>query len=77
MAETIQPRLSAHQYLDGAEFELEIKQIVGDIFLCEDIGRSDKNSGSLLIVGKEGLMMVGTQVWHSLWVSFPSILGVF
>jgi WD repeat-containing protein 35 len=61
MAETIQPRLSAHQYLDGAEFELEIKQIVGDIFLCEDIGKSDKNSGSLLIVGKEGLMMVGSQ----------------
>ena len=27
LAETIQPRLSAHQYLDGAEFELEIKQV--------------------------------------------------
>jgi len=29
---------TAQQYLDGAEFELEIKQIVGDIYLCEDVG---------------------------------------
>lgn len=55
MADSIQPRLPAAQYLDGAEFELEFKQIVGDIFLCEDVGKS------LIVIGKDGLLLVGKQ----------------
>ena len=55
LADSIQPRLPAQQYLDGAEFELEFKQIVGDIYLCEDVGKS------LIIIGKDGLIMIGKQ----------------
>ena len=43
------------QYLDGAEFELELKQIIGNIHLCEDVGKM------LVVIGSEGMLIVGVQ----------------
>ena len=34
-------------------------QIVGDIYLCEEIGK--QGSGTLIIIGREGLLVVGKQ----------------
>ena len=43
------------QYLDGAEFELELKQMIGNIHLCEDVGKM------LVVIGSEGMLIVGVQ----------------
>jgi hypothetical protein len=34
LTQLLQPRLPAHQYLDGSDFEMEIRQFVGTIILA-------------------------------------------
>ena len=53
-AAAITPRLPAAQYMDRAERENELKQVLGDILQCIDVGEAD-----VLIIGKEGTLLAG------------------
>jgi WD repeat-containing protein 35 len=53
-AAAITPRLPAAQYMDRAERENELKQVLGDILQCIDISEAD-----VLIIGKEGTLLAG------------------
>ena len=46
--------MTAKHYVDGAEYELELKQVLGTVFISEDIGPEHT-----LMVGQDGLFLVG------------------
>mmetsp|Transcript_29198 Transcript_29198/g.75160 ORF Transcript_29198/g.75160 Transcript_29198/m.75160 type:complete len:696 (-) Transcript_29198:28-2115(-) len=54
IAESIEPKLPADEYLDRGDYENELKQILGDIWEAHNLGRDD-----VLIIGREGLMLAG------------------
>ena len=56
-AEGITPRMSAKTFMAKGECEKEVKQVLGDIFLAEDIGHDD-----MIVVGRQGLLLAGTKV---------------
>ena len=59
MAEGMSPKMSAKVFLGRSEFENEMKQVLGDIFLAEDIGADD-----VVVMGRNGLLFAGPNVQH-------------
>ena len=54
LSEMINPKMTAELYLDSAEHESEIKQVIGDTYSAHDLSEDD-----ILIVGKIGLIISG------------------
>ena len=54
LSEMINPKMKAELYLDSAEHESEIKQVIGDTYSAHDLSEDD-----VLIVGKSGLLISG------------------
>lgn len=54
LAEMINPKMNADLYLDSAEHESEIKQVIGETFSAHNLSEDD-----ILIVGKIGLLISG------------------
>jgi len=54
LSEMINPKMTAELYLDSAEHESEIKQVIGDTYSAHDLSEDD-----ILIVGKIGLLISG------------------
>jgi hypothetical protein len=59
MAEGISPKLSAKVFIARGEFESEMKQVLGDVFLAEDIGADD-----IVVIGRQGILVAGPNVLH-------------
>jgi len=59
MAEGISPKMSAKVFMARGEFENELKQVLGDIYLAEDIGADD-----IIVMGRQGLLCAGPNVQH-------------
>ncbi|EKX46364.1 hypothetical protein GUITHDRAFT_70770 [Guillardia theta CCMP2712] len=53
LTESINPRLPAKKFLDGAEYELELRQILGAIYAAEDLG-----SDELVLLGTDGILVM-------------------
>ena len=51
--------MPAASYLDGADNENEIRQLIGDVFAAYDLSNED-----VLIVGRDGLLIAGPQAEH-------------
>jgi WD repeat-containing protein 35 len=61
IADKIKPHQSADLYMDKGDFENELKQVIGDMHVCHDLG----DDGDLIIVGNAGLLAVGPNVHHN------------
>ena len=59
MAEGISPKMSAKVFVARGEFENEMKQVLGDIYLAEDIGADD-----IVVMGRQGILVAGPNVAH-------------
>ncbi|EKX33180.1 hypothetical protein GUITHDRAFT_148120 [Guillardia theta CCMP2712] len=54
LAESIQPKMPAKDYISRGEAKNEIRQILGEIYTAEDIGNDD-----VIILGRDGLILAG------------------
>ncbi|KAJ1489544.1 hypothetical protein T484DRAFT_1937083 [Baffinella frigidus] len=54
IAEAIDPKLGAEEYMDRGDNENELKQVIGDIQGVHDIGADD-----VLVLGRDGLLFAG------------------
>ena len=54
VCEEIHPKKKAGEYLDGGEFENELKQVLGDTYGAYDLSESE-----VLIIGQQGLLLAG------------------
>jgi len=54
IAEGIEPKMAAEDYMDKEANENEIKQVIGDTY-----GAHDLNDDELIVLGKSGLMLAG------------------
>eukprot|EP00001_Collodictyon_triciliatum_P167534 29600_3 len=52
--EAIDPKLNAEEYMDRGDNENELKQVIGDVLNCHNIGADD-----VLILGRDGLLFAG------------------
>lgn len=71
VAEEIKPKKSADEYMDKGEFENELKQVLGDIRSCHDIGPDD-----VVIMGRDGVLLAGEHAinYEELFVAYVSLL---
>lgn len=54
IAEAIDPKLNGEEYMDRADNENELKQVIGDIQSAHNIGADD-----VLILGRSGMLFAG------------------
>lgn len=71
MADQIDPFMPGLEYMDRGDFENELKQVLGDIHCAYDIGED-----SVLIVGREGMLIAGSasKRFEKVFISFFSLL---
>ena len=55
LADSIEPRLPADQYMDSEDNQMELQQIVGTLRSAHDL----KNGEFLLVLGSTGMVLVG------------------
>lgn len=54
LAESIEPKMPAENYLDKEDFENELKQVLGDTYVSYDLGHQE----GLLVMGSSGILYV-------------------
>lgn len=71
VAEEIKPKRPADDYMDKGEFENELKQVLGDIRACHDIGDED-----VVIMGRDGVLLAGPHAinYEELFHAYLSLL---
>lgn len=71
MADQIDPFMPGLEYMDRGDFENELKQVLGDIHCAYDIGED-----SVLIVGREGMLIAGSasKRFEKVFIAFFSLL---
>ena len=70
IADLLEPKLPAKQYLDKGQYENEVSWMVGEIHIAEDLGDTD-----LLMIGSRGLLLVGANARdHELLATKFSVL---
>ena len=70
MCKKLDPMMTANKYLDGSDYENEIKQVIGETYAAFDIG-----DGSLIFFGRDGLLVAGSRIHqhHDLFVTYLSL----
>lgn len=71
MADQIDPFMPGLEYMDRGDFENELKQVLGDIHCAYDIG-----DDSVLIVGREGMLIAGSasKRFEKVFIAYFSLL---
>lgn len=71
MADQIDPFMPGLEYMDRGDFENELKQVLGDIHCAYDIGED-----SVLIVGREGMLIAGSasKRFEKVFIAYFSLL---
>ena len=54
IADKITPKMPAEDYMDKGDHENELKQILGDIHACHDLGPED-----VILIGRDGILIAG------------------
>ena len=54
LAERIEPKLTAAEYMDGGRYQKEFVQLVGEVHTCRDMTDDD-----VIFIGKEGVLLAG------------------
>ena len=54
LAEVISPKMPADEYMDKGEHENELKQVLGDLRACHDLGPDD-----IILIGRDGVLIAG------------------
>eukprot|EP01083_Nonionella_stella_P043058 116199_1 len=73
IADDINPCLKADEFLSNVDYENELKQILGDIYIGTDLDESN-----FVIVGSNGVLLVGkdSQKYESIICSYISLMGI-
>ena len=58
MADSIEPRLPAEQYMDAEDHQMELQQVIGNVRSSHDL----KGGEFLLVIGSTGMLLVGPKV---------------
>ena len=71
IAEAIEPFLSAEEYMDRSDNENELKQVIGDIHACYDIGED-----GVMITGRDGMIIAGVNAkdYEKIFTAYLSLL---
>lgn len=72
LAEQVEPRLAAAQYMDKEGLENELKQVLGETQSAHDLG-----DGELLVMGRHGILLVGREACarEAVIVSYCALMG--
>jgi WD repeat-containing protein 35 len=54
VAEQIKPKVDGEDYMDKGDFENELKQVLGDLRACHDLGDKD-----VIMMGQDGILLCG------------------
>lgn len=72
MAERISPQQAGDLFMDKGEFENELKQVIGDLRGCHDLG-----NGNIIVIGRDGILCAGVDMLQhdALLLSYLSLLA--
>ena len=72
MAERISPQQAGDLFMDKGEFENELKQVIGDLRGCHDLG-----NGNIIVLGRDGILCAGADMLQhdALLLAYLSLLS--
>jgi hypothetical protein len=73
-ADKVDPVMKAEKFKDRGEYENELRQVLGEIRIAQDIGIS----GDLVIIGSVGMLIVGRKLrkYDRITVVFGEVMGI-
>jgi hypothetical protein len=73
-ADKAEPMMKAAAYKDGGEYENELRQVLGEIRVAQDIGVG----GEIIIQGTEGMLIIGRRLrkYDRITVMFGEVTGM-
>jgi hypothetical protein len=72
LAERISPQQAGDLFMDKGEFENELKQVIGDLRGCHDLG-----NGNIIVLGRDGILCAGRDMLahDKLLIAYLSLLS--